>query len=134
MRYCRSAYKRGGQTVQQVRGQASASRSLTLGVLYLLQNGENITSLSDLKGKTVYVPGAGANTEDITAALLESAGLEVGKDVTVDGTTYNSPDALQAAITANKSSLAVLPEPKVTATILNNKDVKVALDLTSEWE
>ena len=106
----------------------------TLGVLYLLQNGENITSLSDLKGKTVYVPGAGANPEYITAALLESAGLEVGKDVTIDGTTYNSPDALQAAITANKISLAVLPEPKVTATILNNKDVKVALDLTSEWE
>lgn len=106
----------------------------TLGVLYLLQNGENITSLSDLKGKTVYVPGAGANPEYITAALLESAGLEVGKDVMIDGTTYNSPDAVQAAITENKISLAVLPEPKVTATTLSNKDVKVALDLTAEWE
>ena len=106
----------------------------TLGVLYLLQNGENITSLSDLKGKTVYVPGAGANPEYITAALLESAGLEVGKDVIIDGTTYNSPDAVQAAITENKISLAVLPEPKVTATTLSNENVKVALDLTAEWE
>ena len=106
----------------------------TLGVLYLLQNGEEITSLSDLKGKTVYVPGAGANPEYITAALLEGAGLEVGKDVFVDGTTYNSPDAVQAAITGNKISLAVLPEPKVTATVLSNENVKVALDLTDEWE
>ncbi len=106
----------------------------TLGVLYLLQNGEEISTLSDLKGKTVYVPGAGANPEYITAALLESAGLKVGEDVTVDGTTYNSPDALQAAIVANKVSLAVLPEPKVTATTLSNTDVKVALDLTDEWE
>ena len=106
----------------------------TLGVLYLLQNGEQITSLSDLKGKTVYVPGVGSNPEYITAALLEGAGLEVGKDVFVDGTTYNSPDAVQAAITGNKISLAVLPEPKVTATILSNESVKVALDLTDEWE
>ena len=106
----------------------------TLGVLYLLQNGEEVTSLADLKGKTVYVPGAGANPEYITAALLEGAGLEVGKDVFVDGTTYNSPDAVQAAITGNKISLAVLPEPKVTATVLSNENVKVALDLTEEWE
>ncbi len=103
----------------------------TLGVLYLLQNGENITSLSDLEGKTVYVPGAGANPEYITAALLESAGVE---NVTIDATTYNSPDALQAAITANQISLAVLPEPKVTATTSSNADVKVALNLTDEWE
>ena len=103
----------------------------TLGVLYLLQNGESVTSMSDLEGKTVYVPGAGANPEYITAALIESAGIE---NVTIDATTYNSPDALQAAITANQISLAVLPEPKVTATTLNNSAVKVALNLTDEWE
>ena len=103
----------------------------TLGVLYLLQNGENITSLSDLEGKTVYVPGAGSNPEYIIAALVASAGIE---NVTIDTTSYPSPDALQAAITTNKVSLAVLPEPKVTATTLNNQDVKVALDLTDEWE
>ena len=103
----------------------------TLGVLYLLQNGESITSLADLEGKTVYVPGAGANPEYITAALIQNAGI---KNVTVDATTYNSPDALQAAIAANQITLAVLPEPKVTATVSANENVKVALDLTAEWE
>ena len=103
----------------------------TLGVLYLLQNGENVTSLSDLEGKTVYVPGAGANPEYITAALIQNAGIS---NVTIDATTYNSPDALQAAIVANQISLAVLPEPKVTATVSSNENVKVALDLTQEWE
>lgn len=107
----------------------------TLGVLYLLQGeGQNITSLNDLRGKTVYLPGAGSNPEYITAALLESAGLKVGTDVTLDTTTYNSPDALQAAVVTGKAALAVLPEPKVTATISNNQNVKVALDLTAEWE
>lgn len=106
----------------------------TLGVLYLLQNCENITSLDDLEGKTVYVPGAGANPEYITAALLEGAGLKVGEDVTIDAKTYPSPDALQTAIAANQISLAVLPEPKVTATTLSNENVKVAINMTEEWE
>ena len=107
----------------------------TLGVLYLLQGeGQNITSLADLRGKTVYLPGAGSNPEYITAALLEGAGLKVGTDVTLDTTTYNSPDALQAAVVAGKAALAVLPEPKVTVTTSGNQSVKVALNLTEEWE
>ncbi len=103
----------------------------TLGVLYLLQNGESVTSLSDLEGKTVYVPGAGANPEYITAALLKNAGVE---NVTVDATSYPSPDALQQAVIAGKASLAVLPEPKVSVVTSGNADVSVALDLTEEWE
>lgn len=103
----------------------------TLGVLYLIQNGENVSTLADIAGKTVYVPGAGANPEYITAALIQSAGIE---NVTIDATTYPSPDALQTAIAANEISLAVLPEPKVTATTSANSNVSVALNLTEEWE
>lgn len=90
----------------------------TLGVLYLLNDGtQDVKSLEDLRGKTVYLPGAGSNPEYITAALLTAAGLEIGKDVTLDTTTYNSPDALQAAFAAGKAPLAVLPEPKVTVAL-----------------
>lgn len=90
----------------------------TLGVLYLLENGDQgVSSLADLKGKTVYLPGAGSNPEYITAALLVAAGLKVGEDVILDTTTYNSPDALQAAFVAGKAPLAVLPEPKVTVAL-----------------
>lgn len=90
----------------------------TLGVLYLLQSGdESITSLNDLRGKTLYLPGAGANPEYITAALLTSAGLTVGTDVYLDTTTYTTPDALQTAFASGQISLAVLPEPKVTVAL-----------------
>ena len=90
----------------------------TLGVLYLLNDGtQSVSTLADLKGKTVYLPGAGSNPEYITAALLRAAGLEIGKDVILDTTTYNSPDALQAAFVAGKAPLAVLPEPKVTVAL-----------------
>lgn len=107
----------------------------TLGVLYLLQGeGESVSSLNDLKGKTIYLPGAGSNPEFITKALLESAGLKVGEDLIVDTTTYQSPDALQTAVVSGAAKLAVLPEPKVTVTLTKNTSVTVALDLTSEWE
>lgn len=104
----------------------------TLGVLYLLSNGETVTDLNSLKSKTVYLPGAGSNPEFITAALLKANGLD--GEVTLDTTTYTSPDALSAAVTAGTVSLAVLPEPKVTVVTSGNADVKVALDFTKEWE
>ena len=109
----------------------------TLGVLYLLQNGETpIKDFEDLKGKTVYVPGAGSNPEYITAALFNASGLKVGEDVTIDATSYPSPDALQTAITSGVDGVefAVLPEPKVTVITSKNANVKVAMDFTEKWE
>ena len=109
----------------------------TLGVLYLLQNGETaIASFDDLKGKTIYLPGAGSNPEYVTAALLAANGLEVGKDVTLDTTSYPSPDALQTALVSGVGGVefAVLPEPKVTVITMNNAKVKVAMDFTEKWE
>ena len=106
----------------------------TLGVLYLLDGEGTVSKLEDLRGKTVYLPGAGSNPEFITAALLESANLKVGTDVMLDTTSYPSPDALQTALTSGAISLAVLPEPKVTVVTTAKPAVKVALDLTAEWE
>lgn len=109
----------------------------TLGVLYLLQTGETvIDSFDSLKGKTIYLPGAGSNPEYITAALLSANGLEVGKDVILDTTTYPSPDALQTALVSGIGDVefAVLPEPKVTVTTIKNQNVTVAMNFTEKWE
>ena len=103
----------------------------TLGVLYLLTpDGENITSLDQLSGKTIYLPGAGSNPEYITSALLSSAGVNAN----LDTTSFPSPDALVAAVAAGQAQYAVLPEPKVSAATALNSSIKVALDLTAEWE
>ena len=109
----------------------------TLGVLYLLQNGETpISDFNALRGKTVYVPGAGSNPEYITAALLKANGLKVGEDVTIDATSYPSPDALQTALVSGIGGVefAVLPEPKVTVITMKNANVKVAMNFTDKWE
>ena len=106
----------------------------TLGVLYLLENGNTVNSLADLKGKTVYVPGQNSNPEYVLKGLLSAAGLE--KDVTVDGTTYPSPDALTAALAGGLADVGVLPEPKVTAAVMQAGEgkLRVALDFTKEWK
>ena len=103
----------------------------TLGVLYVLDTTDTVKSLGDLQGKTVYLPGGGSNPEYITAALIKGAGIT---DVTLDTTSYTSPDALQAAIVAGKAEIAVLPEPKVSVVTSSADGVSIAIDLTAEWE
>ena len=103
----------------------------TLGVLYLIENGETVKSLSDIAGKTVYLPGSGSNPEYVLKTLLELSGLT--DKVTLDY-TYTTPDELTAALASGKASLGVLPEPKVTAAMTKNASLKVAVDFSKEWK
>ena len=99
----------------------------TRGVLYVVANGETVTSLQDLEGKTVYAPAQ--NPSFIFQAVCKAAGV----NVTVDN-TYAQPADLNAAVTAGEVKLAVLPEPMVTVACAGNPDLTVALDLTAEWD
>ena len=101
----------------------------TLGVLYLVADGEaeTITSLADLEGKTVYAPAQ--NPSFIFQALCQKAGV----NVTVDN-TYAQPADLRTAVAAGEVKLAVLPEPMVTIACAGNDKLVAALDLTAEWD
>jgi NitT/TauT family transport system substrate-binding protein len=103
----------------------------TLGVLSLLTNGENITSVKDLKGKTIYASGQGSTPEYAINYILKQNGLEVGKDVKVEYKTEHAELATQ--MISGKIKIAILPEPFVTQVMTKNKDVKIALDITKEW-
>ena len=103
----------------------------TLGVLYLLTTNE-VTSPEDIVGKTIYCCNQGANPEFISRYLLEASGLTVGQDVFLDF-TYNTPDELATAIATNKIEYAVLPEPKVTAVMSQNENVKIFIALEDVW-
>ncbi len=118
----------------KTKGNVKAAAINTKGVLYILENGSSITSFDSLKGKTVYVPGLGSNPEYLLKYLCAKNGLEVGKDITIDGTTYPSPDELTTAVVAGKADIALLPEPKVTVIKSKNANINVALDITAEWE
>lgn len=100
----------------------------TLGVLYVVENGNTVNSLADLAGKTVYCPAQ--NPEFIFRAVCQMGGVE---NVTVD-TTYAQPAALMSAVAASEEGMiAVLPEPVLSVAMNKNANLRVALDLTDEW-
>jgi NitT/TauT family transport system substrate-binding protein len=101
----------------------------TLGVLYLVVNGETttVTSMADLEGMTVYVPAQ--NPTFLFQALANAAGV----NVTIDN-TYAQPADLRTALAAGEVDVAVLPEPMVTIACSANESLTVALDLTAEWD
>ncbi|MBE6661944.1 MAG: ABC transporter substrate-binding protein [Ruminococcaceae bacterium] len=100
----------------------------TLGVLYVVENGSTVKSLTDLEGKTVYAPAQ--NPAFIFEAICKASGV----NVTID-TTYAQPAALMSAVAASEEGmLAVLPQPVLTVAMSKNENLTVALDLTSEWE
>lgn len=101
----------------------------TLGVLYLVVNGEALTveTLDDLEGMTVYAPAQ--NPTFLFEALCGAAGV----DVTVDD-TYAQPADLRTALAAGEVDMAVLPEPMVTIACAANEALVPALDLTALWQ
>lgn len=100
----------------------------TLGVLYILENGESIQSLADLSGKTIYATGQGSTPEYVLSALLEKEGVQ---DATVEYVGEHA--ALAAMMASGEAKIAMLPEPNVSAVLVKNGDVRVALDLNAEW-
>ena len=104
----------------------------TLGVLYVLENGNTINSVADLKGKTIYATGQGSNPEYTLRYILSKNNIDPDNDVTIE---YLGEHAeLAAQMTSGDVVLGMLPEPNVTSVMLNNKDVRIALNLTEEWK
>ncbi len=104
----------------------------TLGVLYVLEKGDTIKSIADLKGKTVYVSGQGATPEYALTYLLEANGLKVGTDVKLDF-TYAAHADLVAFAATGEADVVLLPEPTVTGLLSQNQDMRVALNLNDVW-
>ena len=47
----------------------------TMGVLYILENGDTVNSVADLAGKTIYATGQGSTPEYALNKILEANGL-----------------------------------------------------------
>ncbi len=104
----------------------------TLGVLYVVENGETVQKVEDLKGKTVFSTGQAAVPEYAFNYILGQNGMKTGDDVTVNYLSEHSE--LAAQLISGKVKLAVLPQPFVTQVTAKNPDVRVALDLAKEWK
>ena len=105
----------------------------TLGVLYIVEKGgETVASLDDLRGKTLYATGQGSTPEYALSYLLSQHGMTLGEDVTVE--FKSSPNEILPLLKAADSALAMLPQPFVTVAATQVEGLRVALDLTAEWD
>lgn len=104
----------------------------TLGVLYIVENGNTIKDIKDLKGKTLYASGKGGTPEFVLNYILKKNGLEPDKDVKIEYKMQHSDIA--AAVASKEVKIAVLPEPFVTTTKMKDTDLQIPIDLTKEWE
>ena len=113
-------------------GQISLAAINTLGVLYMVENGDSINSIQDLKGKTIYSTGKGTTPEYILNYILAENGIEIDKDITVE---YKSEATEVAAILAEEEdAIAMLPQPFVTTAQGKNNNLRIALNMTEEWD
>ena len=104
----------------------------TLGVLYLVENGDQVQSVSDLKGKTIYASGKGATPEYALNYILKENGLTPGEDVQIEWKSEHAECV--AALAEHEDAAALLPQPFVTTAQSKNDSLRVALDLTEEWD
>ena len=104
----------------------------TLGVLYIVENGNAVQSIEDLRGMTVAASGKGSTPEYALYYLLRQHGLEPEIDVTIDWKSEHS-ECVTALATGN-ATVALLPQPFVTVAQNQLEDLRVALDLTREWD
>ena len=105
----------------------------TLGVLYIVENGtENISGIADLKGKTIYASGQGSTPEYALRYLLTQNGIDPDTDVAIEWKSEHAE--CLTAITNEEGGIAMLPQPFVTTAMMKTEGIRVALDLTKEWE
>ena len=110
-------------------GDISVLAVSTLGVLYVVEAGSEVNSVADLAGKTVYATGQGATPEYILNYLLDKNGVAGSVEVNYVG----EHAALATMLADGSAEIGMLPEPNVTSTLAGNDNMRIALNLTEEW-
>ena len=117
---------------QKTEGGIQAVAVNTLGVLYVVEKGgDTVQSMADLKGRTILSTGKGTTPEYVLRYLLTQNGIDPDKDVTIE--YYSEATEVTAQMANTEDAIAVLPQPYVTAAGLQDNTLRVALDLTEEW-
>ena len=102
----------------------------TLGVLYVVENGDTVTTFTDLAGKTIQATGEGSTPQFVLDYLLNLNNMTDSVKVEYAG----EHTALAALLASGESKLGMLPEPFVSSVLVKNTSARIALDLNQEWE
>lgn len=102
----------------------------TLGVLSVVSGTAEVSSVADLKGKTIYLTGKGTTPEASLKYILQQNGL-TEQDYVLE---YKSEATEVAAVLAdNPAAIGLLPQPFATAAMMQNESLKEILNMNEEW-
>lgn len=122
---------------QKTEGAVEVACINTLGVLYMVELGENIQSVEDLRGATIVTTGKGTTPEYVLRYVLSENGIDPDADVTIEYLSEATEVAarLTELSTDSRAIVAMLPQPFVTSVIAQSEGgARVVLDMTEEWQ
>lgn len=117
---------------QKTSGQVEVACVNTLGVLYIVENGDTVQSVADLKGQTIVTTGKGTTPEYVLRYVLSQNGIDPDNDVTIEYCS-EATEAL-SQVQAGQATIAMLPQPFVTSALSQVEGLRVALDMNEEWQ
>ncbi len=104
----------------------------TLGVLYMTEVGDSITSVEDLKGKTIIATGKGTTPEYTLRYILTENGIDPDVDVTLEWKS-EATEIVAHLQESSEGVVALLPQPFATVAQTQVEGLNIALDMTEEW-
>ncbi|MBQ8896096.1 MAG: ABC transporter substrate-binding protein [Clostridia bacterium] len=102
-----------------------------LGVLYIVAKNATVSSVEDLRGKTILATGKGTTPEYTLRHILKENGIDPDTDVTLD--FKSEATEVVAAMAQAESAVAMLPQPYVTVASNKIEGLQTVLDLNEEW-
>lgn len=104
----------------------------TLGVLYILENGDSVTDIESLRGQTIISAGKGGTPEMSLRYVLAQNGIDPDTDVTIEWKSEQSE--CLSYLVSTEGAIVMMPEPFVTTALMNSENVNVQLDVSAEWD
>ena len=115
---------------QKTEGGIQALAVNTLGVLYVVEQGDTVHSVQDLKGKTLLSTGKGTTPEYVMNYLLDAAGI--ADSVTLE--FKSEATEVVSVLASDPTAVGVLPQPFATAALVKNQALAAPIDLTEAWD
>lgn len=100
----------------------------TLGVLHIIENGDTLTDIKDLEGKTIYTVGKGTSPEGVLNSVIKGNNLE---NVNIE--FKQEASEIAAILNQEENVIAMLPEPFVSVVTLKNENIKRVFNMNEEW-
>lgn len=98
---------------------------------FYIVSSEDISSLDDLKGKTISAFGRNLTPDILLRYILTKNGINPDEDVTFD--YFSGASELATNYISGNSNLSLAAEPVLTSLLMKRQDSKVVINLQEEW-